>query len=214
MTGASASVSLVSCMSRMSGAARSSQLSTASWRALSELTFQVAMRIGARDRSVPPAALAVEVEGRGVGDGHDGHRPGLDRVGHDEIHVVGDRADHVERDDRDADRPQLLGGDADVAAHDRAGQHEQPGARQVRDGPDRRGDVLLADERDRVDADPLAAQVVAVRLADRAERDLGDLGAAADDDDPLAEDPVEGAGQVDGPDVGERLERRDERRPR
>ena len=120
---------------------------------------------------------------------------------HDEVHVLGDRADHVERDDRDADRAQLLGRDADVAAHDRAGQDEQPGARQVGDGPDRGRDVLLADERDRVDADPLAAEVVAVGLADRAERDLGDLRAAADDDDPLAEDPVERAGQVDGPDV-------------
>ena len=85
-------------------------------------------------------------------------------------------------------RAQLLGRDADVAAHDRAGQDEQPGTRQVGDGPDRGRDVRLADERDRVDGDPLAAQVVAVRLADRAERDLGDLGAAADDDDPLAED--------------------------
>ena len=52
---------------------------------------------------------------------------------------------------------------------------------------------VLADERDRVDGDPLAAQVVAVGLAHGAERDLGDLGAAADDDDPLAEDPVEGS---------------------
>ena len=102
--------------------------------------------------------------------------------------MVGDRADHVQRDDRDADRAQLLGRDADVAAHDRAGEDEQPGARQVGDGPDGGRDVLLADERDGVDADPLAAQVVAVGLADRAERDLGDLRAAADDDDPLAED--------------------------
>ena len=69
---------------------------------------------------------------------------------------------------------------ADVAAHDRAGEDEQPGPRQVGDGPDGGRDLGLADERDRVDADPLAAEVVAVGLADRAERDLGDLGPAAD----------------------------------
>ena len=99
---------------------------------------------------------------------------------------------------------------ADVAAHDRAGQDEQPCPRQVRHGADRGRDVLLADERDRVHADPLAAQVVAIGLADGAERDLGDLRAAADDDDPLAEDPVEGARQVPVRTFGSRLERRDE----
>ena len=94
-------------------------------------------------------------------------------------------------------RPDLVGGRADVAAHDRAGEDQQPGPRQVGDGADRGRDLGLADERDRVDADPLAAEVVAVGLAHRSERDLGDLGAAADDDDPLAEDPLEGARQVD-----------------
>ena len=49
-----------------------------------------------------------------------------------------------------------------------------------------------------------------VRLADRTERDLGDLGAAADDDDPLAEDSLEGPGQVDPADVLEAVEQRDE----
>ena len=105
--------------------------------------------------------------------------------------MLGDRADHVQGDDRDADGPELVGRVADVAAHDRAGEDEQPGPRQVGDGADRGRDVRLADERDRVDADPLAAEVVAVGLADGAERDLGDLRAAADDDDPLAEDRSE-----------------------
>ena len=120
---------------------------------------------------------------------------------HDEVHVLGDRADHVQRDDRDADRAQLVGGHADVAAHDRAGEDEQAGPRQVRDGADRRRDVRLADERDGVDRDALAAQVVAVGLAHGAERDLRDLGAAADDDDPLAEDRPEGLRPMDRPDV-------------
>ena len=108
------------------------------------------------------------------------------------------------------DGAQLVGRHADVAAHDRAGQDQEPSARQVGDGPDGRRDVLLADERDGVDADPLAAQVVPVGLADRAERDLGDLRAAADDDDPLAEHAIERPGQVDRADVVDRLERRDE----
>ena len=107
---------------------------------------------------------------------------------------------------------QLLGRDADVAAHDRAGEHEEPGARQVGHGPDGRRDVLLADERDRVHADPLAAQVVAIRLAHRAERHLGHLRPAADDDDPLAEDAVERPRQVDGPDIRQGLEGVDEGR--
>ena len=42
--------------------------STCSMRALSELTFQVAIRTVPPARSVPPAALAGEVEDRGVGD--------------------------------------------------------------------------------------------------------------------------------------------------
>ena len=50
ITGASASESLVSWISSTSGSARASHRSTASWRALSELTFQVAMRIGAQYR--------------------------------------------------------------------------------------------------------------------------------------------------------------------
>src|SRR4051794_25113305 len=210
MTGASASVSLVSWRSRMSGAALVSQFSTASWRALSELTFQVAIRM-VDVRLVTPAALPVEIEGRGVGNGHDGHRPGLDRVRDDQIDVVGDRADHVQRDDRDADGTQLLGRHTDVAAHDRPRQHEQPGTWQVGDGADGGRDVVLPDQWDRVDADPLATEVVPVGLADRAERDLRDLRPTTDDDDPLAEDPIERACQMDGTDVDERFEGRRER---
>ena len=46
MSGASASESFVSCISRTSGAARSSHHSIFSSRAFIELTFHVAMRIG------------------------------------------------------------------------------------------------------------------------------------------------------------------------
>src|SRR6266550_4089144 len=68
------------------------------------------------------------------------------------------------------------------------------GERQVGHGAHGGGDGFLADERNRVDADPLAPQVVPVGLADGAERDLGDLRAAADDDDPFAEDAAERLG--------------------
>ena len=68
-------------------------------------------------------------------------------------------------------------GRADVAAHDRTREDQQSGARQVGDGPDRGRDVVLADERDRVHRDALTAQVVAIRLGDGTEGDLGDLGA-------------------------------------
>ena len=128
--------------------------------------------------------------------------------------MLGDRADHVQRDDRDPDRAELLGRRADFAAHDRARKDEHPGAWQVRDGPHRGGDLLLADERDRVDGDPLAAEVVAVRLADRPQRDLGDLGAAADHDHPLAEDRPQRAGQMDGDDRFEAAQRVARFRPR
>ena len=56
---------------------------------------------------------------------------------------------------------------------------------------------LLADQRDGVDADPLAAQVVAVRLAHRAEAYLRDLRAAADHDHALAEDLAERLARLD-----------------
>jgi hypothetical protein len=72
--------------------------------------------------------------------------------------------------------------------------------------------VLLSDERDGVDADPLAAQVMAVGLADGPECDLRDLRPTTDDDDPLAEDAVEGTRQMDGPHVLEAVERLHQRR--
>ena len=81
----------------------------------------------------------------------------------------------------------VVGGGADVATHDRARQYQEPRSRQVRHGPHRGRDVRLAHEGDRVDRDPLAAQVVAIRLAHGTERDLRDLRPTADNDDPLAE---------------------------
>jgi hypothetical protein len=122
--------------------------------------------------------------------------PAWTGIGDHQVRDVGHGADHVERDDRDAERLDFLDGLGDVAAHDRTGEQEGASPVEVGDGPDGRGQVLLADERDRVDADLLAAEVVAVRFADRAEDGLGDLGPAADDDEPLAEDLVEGLGQA------------------
>jgi len=67
----------------------------------------------------------------------------------------------------------------------------QPG-----DRPHRVGQLLLADKRDRVDRDALAADVVAVGLGHRALRHHADLRAATDDDDALAVDPLEGRNHV------------------
>ena len=57
----------------------------------------------------------------------------------------------------------------DVAAHQRAREHQQPDARQPDDGADRAGELGLADERDGVDGDSFAADVMAVGFGNRAE---------------------------------------------
>ena len=126
--------------------------------------------------------------------------------------------DHVERDDRDADRAQLVGRLLMSPPMIDPARTSIRARWQVRDRPDGVGDVVLADERDRVDRDPLAAEVVAVGLRDRAQRDLGDLRAAADDDHPLAEHLGQRPGQPDRADLLERLRARrgspPRRRPR
>ena len=58
MSGASASESFVSCISRTSGAARSSHHSIFSSRAFMELTFQVAIRMSMVARSAARLAAA------------------------------------------------------------------------------------------------------------------------------------------------------------
>src|ERR1035437_792443 len=82
-----------------------------------------------------------------------------------------------------------------TTALDRAGQQEGAGSVEVGHRADCRRKVLLADERNGVDGDLLAAEVVAVGLTDGAEDRLGDLGSTADDDEPLAEYFVEGLRQ-------------------
>jgi hypothetical protein len=52
---------------------------------------------------------------------------------------------------------------------------------------------------------------VSVRLADSPERHLAHLGTRPDDDDPLAEDPIERAGQALSPDARQAVDQRDER---
>src|SRR4029450_10468330 len=99
---------------------------------------------------------------------------------------------HAQGDDQDAAALDLLDGLGDLPAHQRAGQDQghrpgQPGHR-----PHGVGQVGLAHDRDGVDADLLAPDVVPVGLADRPDGDLPDLGAGADHDDPLAPDLVHG----------------------
>src|SRR6267143_7098185 len=59
-----------------------------------------------------------------------------------------------------------------------------------RDSPDRLSQLLLAHQRNRVDRDALASDVVPVSLRDRSLRDHAHLGAAADHDHPLAVDAL------------------------
>ena len=135
--------------------------------------------------------LASEVELRGVRDRHDRHRAGLHRIRNDEVGGLGYRADHIQCDDGNAMLAQLPHGRGDLTTHDGTGQDQASSARQVGDGAHGSGDVVFADECDGVDADALAAQVVSVSLTHRTERYLGHLRTAANNDDSLAEDPVE-----------------------
>ena len=68
------------------------------------------------------------------------------------------------------------------------------------------GKLFLADQWDRVDRDPLAADVVPVRLGDRSLRHHADLGAAPDHDHALAVDHLEGRHDGDLGDALHRLE--------
>ena len=58
-----------------------------------------ALNSGRFTGSIPPLPLPRDVEGRRVGDGHDGHHPGLQRIGHHQIGGIGHAAGHVEADD-------------------------------------------------------------------------------------------------------------------
>src|SRR4029453_1296600 len=80
----------------------------------------------------------------------------------------------------------------DVATHQRTSQHQCLGARQSCHGADRVRQLLLAHQRDGVDRDMLAADVVTIGFGYRADRYLTYLRAAAHDDDPLSIDPLKG----------------------
>ncbi len=95
----------------------------------------------------------------------------------------------------------------DRAAHQCAGQHDDARPRQARDGADCRGQRFLADERNRVDRDALAADVVAIGFADGPDRDLPDLCASADDDHALAVDRHQRRRFLDATDDGQRGKR-------
>jgi hypothetical protein len=128
---------------------------------------------------------------RGVGHRHHRHHSRLHGVGHHEVGGLGDAARHVQADDEDALLADLPHGLLDVAAHEGAGEDEDARPRETRHRAHGVGQRLLAHERDRVHRDVLAPDVVAVRLRDRPQRDLADLGPAPHDDDALAVDPLE-----------------------
>src|SRR5262245_13120976 len=141
-----------------------------------------------KSNSVPPFQLPHQVELRGVSDRHDCHDTGLHRIADDEICGIGNAAGHIQRDDAQAMRPHFFNRPRDLAAHHRACQHQQLDAWQAHYSTHCRGQLLFADEGDCVDRDTLAADVVAVSLADGAHRHLSDLRASAHDDDALAVD--------------------------
>jgi len=123
---------------------------------------------------------------------HDRHHTGLHRVGDDQVGGVRNRARHVGADDDDPRLTDLAHRVGDVAAHQRARKHQHPRAMQPGNRSHCVCQLLLANQRDRVDRDALAADVVAVGLGHRALRHHADLGAAADDDHPLAVDALKG----------------------
>src|SRR5215813_12050244 len=118
----------------------------------------------AGSHSEPPTSHEVDRELGRVGDQHHRHYTSLQGVADDEVRDLDDRAGHVRADDYDAGLLDLSHRLCDVAAHQRAGQDEDTGAVQAGYGANRAGQALLADERDRVDRDPLAPDVVAVSL--------------------------------------------------
>ena len=105
-------------------------------------------------------------------------------------------------DDDDAVRLHLAHGVGDCAAHDGPGQDQHTRPRQPRDCAYRRGEILLADERDRVHRDALAADIVPIGLADRSDRHLTDLRAAPDDDHALPINCHQRLRLFDAPDDG------------
>ena len=100
----------------------------------------------------------------------------------------------------------FLHGEGDFAAHQRTRQDQRDRARQARHRAYGVGQVLLAHDGDRVDADLLAADIVAVRLGDSAQRHLAHLGAATYDDDALAEDFEHARHALDATDDLERFQ--------
>ncbi len=96
-------------------------------------------------------------------------------------------ASHVQADDEHAFGAYFLDCFGNLAAHQRPRQDQGNRAGQAWHGADGVGQVLLADDGNRVDADFFAADVVPVGLGNGTQRDLTDLGAAANDDDAFAE---------------------------
>src|SRR5204863_258843 len=127
----------------------------------------------------------------GVGHCHDGHHASLDRIADDQIRRGWHAPGHVQGDHGDALFANLVHGWGNGTAHQCTCEYQHGRAGEAANGPDGGGELLFADEGNGVDGDALAANVVPVGLADRAQGYLADLGSAADDDDPLAVDPGE-----------------------
>lgn len=109
-----------------------------------------------------------EVELGGVRDLHDCHHPCLHWVRDYQVGRIGDAAGHVEADDEESLRPDLAHRSFDVAAHERPGQLEGRGSRQTSDRTNGIGKRLFTYQRNGVDRDALASDVVSVEVIGKA----------------------------------------------
>src|SRR4029077_218927 len=128
---------------------------------------------------------------------------GLRGVADAHVRSFRDRPRHARAEHDDpglADLPHRV---ADVAAHQCPGQHERTRAMKTSHSANRLRQLLLAHQWNRVDRDPLAADVVPVRLRYGALGDHADLRSAADDDHALAKNALKGGHATD---LGDSLE--------
>jgi hypothetical protein len=160
---------------------------------------------------ISSSALAGDVEGGRVGDGHDGHHAALDRVTYHQVCCVGHGPWHVQGEDYDAFVPDLAHRAGDLPTHEGAGQDQRHGAREAGHGPCCGGELFLADQGDGVYGDLLPTDVVPVGLGDRANNNLPDLRPATDHDDPLPVNLLERGRPLDRPHDGQRLQIADKR---
>src|SRR5918994_357281 len=155
---------------------------------------------------VPSSPLEADIETGRRGDGHHSHHAALDRVAHLQVRGFGYAPGHVQREHDDSLLADLVDGPGNLSTHERARQDERHRSRQASHGPYGPRQVLLADQRDSVDRDTLAADVVAIGFGDRPDHHLSHLGSATDHDDPLTVYLLKRGRPLDRPHYRQRVE--------